>query len=82
MYKLERTPVPSQDCIPNQLINKLSVFRVIAIGLLFVNETIHRTVLGVLTHRLIKEKKNKKIKTKKHELKFNVKLKPNKSKLV
>lgn len=60
MYKLERTPVPLQGGILNQLINKLSVFRVIAIRLLFVNETIHRTVLGVLTYGLIKEKKKKK----------------------
>lgn len=62
MYKLERTPVPLQGGILNQLINKLSVFRVIAIRLLFVNETIHRTVLGVLTHGLIKEKKKKRTK--------------------
>lgn len=59
MYKLEHMPVSLRDCILNQLINKLNMFNVIAITLLFVNETIHRRVLGVLTHSLSAKKTQK-----------------------
>lgn len=64
MYKLEHMPVSLRDCILNQLINKLNTFNVIAITLLFVNETIHRRVLGVLIHSL-SAKRTQKTQTKK-----------------
>lgn len=78
MYQLEHMPGPSQECI-RRVINKLSMFRAIAISLLFANETIHRVVLGVLTHSpTAKRKKRGRGKKKKgSSLKFSVNLEAN-----
>ena len=58
VYKLEHMPVSLRDCILNQPVNKPNTFSVIAITV-FVNESIHRRVPGVLTHSLLgKKKKN------------------------
>lgn len=57
-------PVPLRDCVLNQLINKPSRFRVIAITLLFVNELSREESLGLNPQSLTFKKKKQKHKTK------------------